>query len=207
MNDLTQWLNRFGLDQYAAVLAENAVDLETVIELVDDDLKELEIPLGHRKKLLKAIAELRTQSEAPATSSATAESVEAERRQLTVMFCDLVGSTVLAQQLDPENLNNVTRSFQDTCRKSIDRFEGYIARYMGDGILVYFGYPKAHEEDAKRAVRAALDIVQGMPKLNSCIDEHAGSELRVRIGIATGPVVVGDLIGEGASQESAAAGP
>lgn len=97
MNDLTQWLNQFGLDQYAAVLAENAVDLETVVELVDDDLKELEIPLGHRKKLLKAIAELRTQSEAPTTSSATAESVEAERRQLTVMFCDLAGSTVLAQ--------------------------------------------------------------------------------------------------------------
>ena len=217
MNDLTHWLKRFGLDQYAAVFAENAVDLETVVELVDDDLKELNIPLGHRKKLLKAIGELRTQGAPNTAQSSAAESSEAERRQLTVMFCDLVGSTALAQQLDPEDLNNVTRAFQDSCKAAIERFEGYVARYMGDGILVYFGYPRAHEDDAERAVRAALDVVQAMPQLNSRIGprlrtwqkpalESAESELKVRIGIATGSVVVGDLIGEGASQESAATG-
>ena len=125
---------------------------------------------------------------------------EAERRQLTVMFCDLVGSTQLSQALDPEELRDINRAYQDAAKASIEKFDGYVARYMGDGVLAYFGYPHAHEDDAERAVRAGLDLTENVPTL------FATRQLAVRTGIATGPVVVGDLIGEGASQESAAVG-
>ncbi len=124
---------------------------------------------------------------------------EAERRQLTVMLCDLVGSTALSTRMDPEDLRDVITRFQDQCRQSIERYDGFIARYMGDGMLVYFGFPRAHENDAERAVRAGLDVVASMGALNADIGKTHGVVLAVRVGVATGPVVVGDLVGEGAA--------
>ncbi len=145
---------------------------------------------------------------APASSAppGKASAQEAERRQLTVMFCDLVGSTALSTQMDPEELRDVITSYQDTCRKAITRYDGFIARYMGDGMLAYFGYPQAHEEDAERAVRAALDVVSAMTALNDAVGRPHGVVLAVRIGIATGPVIVGDFIGEGVAEEAAVVG-
>jgi len=131
---------------------------------------------------------------------------EAERRQLTVMFCDLVGSTALSTRMDPEDLRDVITSFQDKCSEAIARYDGFIARYMGDGMLVYFGYPQAHEDDAERAVLAALDVVGAMPVLNDEVGTAHGVVLAVRVGIATGPVIVGDFIGEGAAEEAAVVG-
>ena len=133
-------------------------------------------------------------------------SAEAERRQLTVMFCDLVGSTALSTQMDPEDLRDVITTFQDCCREVIDHYDGFIARYMGDGMLVYFGYPQAHENDAERATRTGRDIVDAMTELNTKVGKAHGIELSVRIGVATGPVIVGDFIGEGAAEEAAVVG-
>ncbi len=130
----------------------------------------------------------------------------AERRQLTVMFCDLVGSTELAGRLDPEDLRELERAYQDVCTRAVTRFDGFVARYMGDGILAYFGYPQAHEDDAERAVRAGLGVVEAVAQLDGDLGRRRGVRLAVRVGIATGPVVVGDLIGEGAAQESAVVG-
>jgi class 3 adenylate cyclase len=126
----------------------------------------------------------------------------AERRQLTVMFCDLVGSTALSARLDPEDLRSVIGAYHGCCTKLVERNGGFVAKYMGDGVLAYFGYPQAHEHDAERAVRAGLDLVEAVPKLAT----NAGSPLQVRVGIATGLVVVGDLIGAGAAQEQAVVG-
>ena len=138
--------------------------------------------------------------------SAPAPASEAERRQLTVMFCDLVGSTALSTKLDPEDLREVITSFQDACREAIERYDGFIARYMGDGVLVYFGYPQAHEDDAERAVRAGLDIVRAMADLNAEIGSRHEVVMAVRVGVATGAVVVGDIVGEGAAEEAAVVG-
>ncbi len=135
-----------------------------------------------------------------------ANSPEAERRQLTVMFCDLVGSTALSTQMDPEDLRDVITGFQDCCREAIEHYEGFIARYMGDGVLVYFGYPQAHENDAERATRAGLDIIEAMARLNAGVGTAHGVDLSVRIGVATGPVIVGDFVGEGAAEEAAVVG-
>src|SRR5262249_18457906 len=132
-------------------------------------------------------------------------SPEAERRQLTVLFCDLVDSTVLASQLDPEDLREVVRAYQETCAKVIARFEGHIAQYLGDGLLVYFGYPLAHEDDAQRAVRAGLGVIEAMGQLNTRLAQERGVQLAVRLGVHTGLVVVGD-VGGGARQEQLALG-
>ncbi len=211
MRDVAHWLDQLGLGIYTAVFSENDIDEEVVPELTDQDLKELGISLGHRKKLLKAIAALRENGApedatpeptvAPGATPVTPTS-EAERRHLTVMFCDLVGSTTLAERLDPEEFRDVIRGYQDVCAGVISRFGGYIAKYLGDGILVYFGFPRAHEDDAERAVRSALGIVDSVKTL----DAGHGSALEIRIGIATGLVVVGDIVGEGASQEQAVVG-
>jgi class 3 adenylate cyclase len=131
---------------------------------------------------------------------------EAERRQLTVMFCDLVGSTALSTAMDPEDLRDVIASYQSRCSAAIRRYDGFVAKYMGDGILVYFGYPRAHEDEAERSVRAGLDIVDAMAGLNAAIRRPSGVELAVRIGIASGPVIVGDQIGEGTASETAVVG-
>lgn len=138
--------------------------------------------------------------------SPAAPSSEAERRQLTVMFCDLVGSTALSTRLDPEDLREVITAFQDECRAAVERYDGFIARYMGDGVLVYFGYPQAHEDDAERAVRAGLDVVRATTGLNAETGKRYDVVLAVRVGVATGPVVVGDIIGEGAAEEAAVIG-
>ncbi|MCZ6731059.1 MAG: AAA family ATPase [Gammaproteobacteria bacterium] len=211
-NGVTRWLEELGLGKYLAVFAENDIDTELLLQLTDDDLKELGVAsLGHRKKMLNAIGILRSEEVRVATSdlqsiSVSIDKAEAERRQLTVMFCDLVGSTELSQQLDPEDLRDVNRAYQDACKAAIERYDGYVARYMGDGVLAYFGYPQAHEDDAERAIHAGLRVVESMAELNAAVGDKQGVELGVRVGIATGPVVVGDLIGEGASQESAVVG-
>ena len=170
--------------------------------------------MGPRKRILGAIASL--EQGAPAAGATTSErgpeqartspGGEAERRQLTVMFCDLAGSTALTQHLDPEEVREINRRYQDAAKASIERFDGFVARYMGDGVLAYFGYPRAHEDDAERAVRAGLSLLDAMGAVNADSNAPDGVELAVRVGIATGPVVVGDLIGEGASQESAVVG-
>ena len=145
-------------------------------------------------------------AERPAAPAVVAVPSDAERRQLTVMFCDLVGSTALSTGMDPEDLRDVIASYQSRCSAAIRRYGGFVAKYMGDGILVYFGYPRAHEDEAERSVRAGLDIVDAMVELNATVPRPPGVELAVRIGIATGPVIVGDQIGEGTASETAVVG-
>ena len=212
-SSIEEWLERLDLGKYARVFAEEEIDEEVLSELTEDDLEKLGLPLGPRKKLLKAISELQS---GEAMTRAEVSSVsdpgelpgapDAERRQLTVMFCDLVSSTELSQELDPEELREVTRAYQDACKPAIERFGGYVAKYMGDGILAYFGYPRAHEDDPDRAVRAGLAVVEAVQALDQIDIAPHSTSLAVRVGIATGPVVVGDLIGEGASQENAVVG-
>ncbi|MDH3714770.1 MAG: AAA family ATPase [Gammaproteobacteria bacterium] len=208
MDNVAQWLQQLGLSQYASVFAANDIDEEVLTELTDTDLEKLGVTLGHRKKLLKAIAALRADSSTRGTSgpSDSTEPADPQRRQLTVMFCDLVGSTRLSEKLDPEDLRDIIRAYQDACRSAIERYEGYVARYVGDGVLAYFGYPQAHEDEPERAVRAGLGVVEAMDGLNAGVGKNKDVELAVRVGIATGPVVVGDLIGEGASEQRTAVG-
>jgi class 3 adenylate cyclase len=167
--------------------------------LTNDDLKDIGVvSFGHRKKLLEAIAELASAfpvSPQPAIEPKAHDA--AERRQVTVMFSDLVGSTALSARMDPEDLREVIAAYQKCVSETVRRFGGFVAKYMGDGVLAYFGYPQAHEHDAEHAVRAALALVESVPKLPTV----AGSPLQVRVGIATGLVVVGDLIGSGEAQE------
>ncbi len=211
VDPIAAWLRQIGLEEYAGVFAEQRIDEDVLAELSDADLEKIGIPLGPRKKLLRAIqalgaASLSAAARADAGRPAAPEAARAERRQLTVMFCDLVGSTELSQRLDPEDLREVNRAYQDLCKATLESFEGYIARYMGDGVLAYFGYPRAHEDDAQRAILASLELQRAMGDLEAGMSREHPVELSVRIGIATGPVVVGDLIGEGASQESAVVG-
>jgi class 3 adenylate cyclase/predicted ATPase len=216
--DVASWLQGFGLERYEPVFRKHEIDAAVLPELTDEHLRELGLPLGPRLKLLKAIAALRAEPPAPGEPPPTAGPVptaeeeerraqalppsEAERRQLTVLFCDLVGSTDLAGRLDPEDLRDVIRAYQDACAGAIVRFEGHVAKFMGDGVLAYFGYPRAHEDDAERAVCAGLQAVRAVGALAPC----AGGPLAARVGIATGLVVVGDLVGEGAAQEQAVVG-
>ena len=200
MSDITEWLDDLGLAQYAEAFAENGVDFDLLPEITNDDLKDLGVVrLVDRKRILKAIADLgagarETAPEvAPEDKAATTVSVEAERRQLTVMFCDLVGSTALAERFDPEELREVLRAYQKTCAEAIERYDGHIAKYIGDGLLVYFGYPQAHEDDAARAVRAGLDLLAGIEHLARDLRADQDIELAVRLGIHTGLVVVGEM--------------
>jgi predicted ATPase/class 3 adenylate cyclase len=213
-DNVARWLEKLGLGQYADLFADNDIDEELLPELNDADLEKIGISsLGHRKKLLKAIAAFQPSgfTDAPALPQPSPippvpVASEAERRQLTVMFCDLVGSTALSTKLDPEDLRELITAFQDRCRQGIKQYQGFIARYMGDGMLVYFGYPQAHEDDAERAVRTALAIVRSMAELNAGIGARHDLMLAVRVGVATGPVVVGDIVGEGAAEEAAVVG-
>jgi class 3 adenylate cyclase/predicted ATPase len=197
--DVGDWLRSVGLGQYETAFRDNGVDAEVLPDLTDADLEKLGVVLGHRKRLLKTIAGLnRTTGESgPAAVVSTAGSDAVERRQLTVMFCDLVGSTALATRLDPEDMRGIIGAYQKCCASQIERNGGFVAKYMGDGVLAYFGYPLAHEHDAERAVRTGLEIVEAAPKLETT----AGAPLHVRVGIATGIVVVGDLLGSGEAQE------
>ena len=204
-DDVTKWLEKLGLGQYASDFADNHIDIQLLTRLTSDDLKELGVgSLGHRMTILSAIEALSLEDSH--SIAVVTHSGEAERRQLTVMFCDLAGSTEMSQVLDPEDLRDLNRAYQDACQQAIERYDGYVARYMGDGVLAYFGYPQAHEDDAERAVMSGLDVVEAMNKLNAGIGREKDIQVAVRVGIATGPTVVGDLIGEGASQESAAVG-
>jgi class 3 adenylate cyclase/tetratricopeptide (TPR) repeat protein len=207
--DIVVWLRSLGLGKYEAIFRENEIDETVLPGLTAEDLKELGVAaLGHRRKLLDAIAALRADagSKPPsadvATTSSTPSAPEdrAERRQVTVMFSDLVGSTALSARMDPEDLREVISAYQKCVAETVQRVGGFVAKYMGDGVLVYFGYPQAHEDDAERAVRAGLELVTAVTALKT----HAA--LQTRVGIATGLVVVGDLIGSGASQEQAIVG-
>jgi class 3 adenylate cyclase/predicted ATPase len=197
--DIVDWLRGLGLSQYAAVFRDNAIDLETLPELTEPDLEKLGVLLGHRKRVLRAAAALGAAEPPPAARPEPREAA-AERRQLTVMFIDLVGSTELSAQMDPEDLRDVISAYQQSVAQTVGRLGGFVAKYMGDGVLVYFGYPQAHEDDAERAVRAGLAAIGAVGRL------AAPDPLKVRLGVATGLVVVGDLIGSGAAQERGVVG-
>src|SRR6201997_2654904 len=195
--DVVVWLRSLGLEQYEAVFRKNEIDESVLPDLTEDHLRELGFPLGARLKILKAIAALGKHAEAtsPSADAATTSSApsahpedRAERRQVTLMFCDLVGSTALSARMDPEDLREVISAYQKCVTDTVQRFGGFVAKYMGDGVLIYFGYPQAHEDDAERAVRG-LELVAAVGALKT----HAN--LQTRVGIATGLVVVGDLIG------------
>jgi len=181
------WLEKLGLGQYAQRFAENDINIGILPHLTDQDLKELGVvSLGHRRQLLLAIAELKGVQKGvpqpPATEAQISPRDTAERRQVTVMFSDLVGSTALSARMDPEDLREVISAYQKCVVETVKRFGGFVAKYMGDGALVYFGYPQAHEDDAERAVRAGLDLIQAVSGLKS------GAPLQTRVGIATGLV-------------------
>ena len=202
-NGVTRWLEEIGLGEHAKSFVENDIGFNLLTRLSAEDLKELGLSIGHRRRFLDAAAKLKeAASEGAGISSPSAPHGEAERRQLTVMFCDLVGSTELSRRLDPEDLRQVNLAYQDACKAAIDGFDGFVARYMGDGVLAYFGYPQAHEDDTERAVRAGLGVVDAV----SALKPRPDLQLQVRVGIATGLVVAGDIIGEGASSERAVVG-
>ena len=202
--EIAEWLRGLSLERYAGVFRDNAIELEVLPDLSEADLEKLGVLLGHRKIMLRAIAALRPQAPQPAVEAAPAATAaisgEAERRQLTVMFCDLVGSTALSTRFDPEDLRELIGDYHRTVSETVGRFAGFVAKYMGDGVLIYFGYPQAHEDNAERAVRAGLAVIEAVGQL------PAREDLRMRLGIATGLAVVGDLIGEGAAQERGVVG-
>jgi predicted ATPase/class 3 adenylate cyclase len=202
MTGIAEWLASIGLGEYAQRFGENAIDLSVISDLTEQDLKDLGVLLGHRRKILRAIAELKGDVLRTPQTGTPAPREGAGRRQLTVMFCDLVGSSALSARLDPEDLRAVIGTYHGCIAEVIARNEGVIARYMGDGVLAYFGYPQAHEDDPEQATRAALALVDAVANLQTDI----GTGLQVRVGIATGTVVVGDLTGEGAAQEHAVIG-
>ena len=205
--DVVVWLRGLGLGKYEAAFRDNEIDETVLPSLTHENLKEFGVTaLGHRLKLLDAIALLRTDagasSDATTTPAAPSASPEdrAERRQVTVMFSDLVGSTALSARMDPEDLREVISAYQKCIADTVNRFGGFVAKYMGDGVLVYFGYPQAQEDDAERAVRAGLELIGAVSSIKS------NAPLQTRVGVATGLVVVGDLIGSGAAQEQAVVG-
>ncbi|QIO32029.1 adenylate/guanylate cyclase domain-containing protein [Bradyrhizobium sp. 1(2017)] len=195
---IAEWLEKLGLGQYAERFAQNGIDVGVLPELMDEDFDKLGVLLGHRRKMLRAIADL----DPAALIASPAPPHDAERRHLTVMFCDLVGSTALSARLDPEDMWEVIRAYRAACASVVTAYDGRIARFVGDGILVYFGYPRAHEDDAERAVRAGLDTIAAIRQLKT----GAGERAELRIAIATGLVVVGDLISGDASEEHATIG-
>ena len=208
---VSAWLENLGLGRYSEAFQCNAIAWDVLPELNEGDLEALGVLLGHRKTLLRAIAHLSQSAEgrgpgsipiavSPETPPVPLERDQAERRQLTVMFCDLVDSTALSRRLDPEDLQDVIRRFLDACSQAIGRFNGYIAKYMGDGMLVYFGYPQAHEHEAERAVHAGLAILDTVTALQQD-NPHPEFRLAARIGIATGQVVVGELMGQDTAKE------
>ncbi len=179
------WLGSLGLDQYEDLFREHEIEADILPELTDQHLKDLGVPLGHRLRLLRAIRELATGTQPDANAR---PQNNPERRQLTLMFCDLVGSTALTAQRDPEDMADLIRAFQGAVTTAIARFEGHVAKWMGDAAMVFFGYPRAHEDDAERATRAAIALIEAVAQLG----RGHGATLRVRIGIATGLVVVGE---------------
>src|SRR3954451_13272900 len=213
--DVGDWLRSLGLEQYEAAFRENGVNDDILRHLTADDLKELGVSaVGHRRQLLIAIAALHPAEPPPEplvqvspsppinpADSLGASETTAERRPLSVMFCDLIGSTALSARLDPEDLREVFRSYQASVAATIQQFNGFIARYVGDGVLIYFGWPEAHETDAERAVRAGLAVAVAVSEAQA-----GGEPLQVRVGVATGLVVIGEPIGAGDSRQQTAVG-
>jgi len=193
-----------GLERYVSEFRDNDIDAEVLLKLTAEDLISIGVTsVGHRRKLLDAITSLGMAVPAAVVAAPTPggrAQVDAERRQLTVMFCDVVGSTALSTRHDPEDLRELIGDYHRAVAATVGCFDGFVAKYMGDGVLVYFGYPQAHEDDAEQAVRAALAVIEAVSRL------PAREDLRVRLGIATGLAVVGDLIGEGAAQERGVVG-
>jgi class 3 adenylate cyclase/tetratricopeptide (TPR) repeat protein len=208
--DVAAWLRGLGLEQYAQLFRDNDIDGEILCGMTTEDLKELGISsFGHRRRLLNAITALGGEpptrdvaqsARSPTSAPTSSPPIDAERRQLTVMFCDLVGSTALSTRFDPEDLRELIGDYHRAVSATVGRFDGFVAKYMGDGVLIYFGYPRAHEDDAERAVRAGLAAIEAVGRL------PGREDLRLRLGIATGLAVVGDLIGEGAAQERGVVG-
>src|SRR6516165_1099752 len=201
---IADWLEQLGMQEHIQRFAENDIDFAILGDLTDQDLKEIGVAsLGHRRKLLRAITDLKdVKKDAPtvavvAVAPATPQMADAaERRQVTVMFSDLVGSTALSARMDPEDLREVISAYQKCVAETVRRFGGFVGQYLGDGVLVYFGYPEAHEDDAERAVRAGLELIEAMTALKT------PASLQTRVGIATGLVVVGDLMtGSGEAHE------
>ena len=204
--NIGDWLRGLDLGRYEQAFRDNEIDEQILPSLTVEDLKEIGVgPVGHRRKLLEAIAALSLGKSQPLVlESAPALPSEPhsspERRQLTVMFCDLVGSTALSSRLDPEDLREVIAAYRTAVAEEVGRFDGFIAKYMGDGVLIYFGYPQAYEDDAERSVRAGLALAERVGGLDTLV------KLETRIGIATGVVIVGDLIGSGEAQERGVVG-
>src|SRR6516225_4926274 len=204
--EVAEWLRGLGLQRYEPVFRDNDIDGEVLRRLTVEDLRELGVAsVGHRRRLLDAIAalgdSLLATEAAPAAAAPSAATARAERRQLTVMFCDLVGSTELSVRLDPEDLREVIGTYHRTVAEVVAELDGFVAKYMGDGVLAYFGYPQAHEDDTERAVRAGLGVIDAVRQL-----DVRSAKLEPRVAIATGLVVVGDLIGEGSAQEQSVVG-
>jgi class 3 adenylate cyclase len=192
MQQVAEWLEKLGMSEYADCFAENRIDLAVLPDLTDHDLEKLGVVLGDHRKMLRAIANLEAHKITVAAAAPAGPARDtAERRQVTVMFSDLVGSTALSARMDPEDLREVITAYQKCVAEAVRRFGGFVAKYMGDGVLVYFGYPEAHEDDADRAVRAALELIAAVTALNASV------ALQTRVGIATGLAVVGDLVGSG----------
>ena len=184
MSDIRQWLEQLGLGKYADAFEAEEVELNHLSDLTDAELKDLGVPLGPRKTLLRAVRETRRggldgDEAEPDAAEVHARIPEAERRQLTVMFCDLVGSTALSKKLDPEDLRGLMQAYQKVCGDVVERYEGHVAQYLGDGLMTYFGWPRAHEDDAQRAVQAGLEIVQAVQRIDAPV------ALAVRVGIST----------------------
>jgi class 3 adenylate cyclase len=199
MQQIADWL-QLGMSEYTQRFAKNGIVFAALRHLTDQDLKDIGVLLGHRRIMLAAIQELGSPAAAQLATVELKPQDTAERRQVTVMFSDLVGSTALSARMDPEDLREVISAYQKCVANTVQRFGGFVAKYMGDGVLIYFGYPQAHEDDAERAVRAGLELVAAVGGLKT----HA--PLQTRVGVATGLVVVGELIGSGASQEQAIVG-
>jgi len=205
------WLDKLGLGQHTEVFAKEDIDFNSIDYLTEDDLKELGFSIGHRRLLLAAIEARQTQKETPpqksgadrhARPNAAVDSSHAERRQLTVMFCDLVGSTPLSRRLDPEQLRDILRRYHNAVAAAVIGYGGHVAKFLGDGVLAYFGWPRAYEDQAERAVRAALDAIIGVETVRL----HDGQTLQARVGIASGEVVVGDLLGDNVTDKEAVIG-
>jgi class 3 adenylate cyclase len=203
--DIAAWLRGLGLEQYEPAFRVNEIDERVLPSLTSEDLREIGVvPIGHRRRLLDAIAALGIEVPVVIETTVSSDSptpANAERRQLTVMFCDLVGSTALSSRLDPEDYREVIAAYHRAVAKIIAEADGFVCRYMGDGVLVYFGYPQAHEDDAERAVRVGLACIDAVGHL-----DIKSAKLQARVGIVTGLVVVGDLIGEGSAQEQSVVG-
>ena len=207
--DIAAWLRELGLERYEQAFRKNEIDAQILPKLTAEDLRDIGVTIvGHRRKLLEAIAALTEPASAqpePSTlakAAPRAKHAEAERRQLTVFFCDLVGSTELAARLDPEDLREVMRAYQAACADVVRGLEGHVARFLGDGVMAYFGWPQAHEDAAERAIRAGLQLTQDLAGLEPLV----GVRLQARVGIATGHVVVGDLVSEGVSDKDVVSG-